>query len=474
MTIRKHSTAVHLNPSDLSFYVFSGDEIKKLSAVKITSTVSFDALGNPTPGGLYDVAMGKCPIILREISQNRKSHANYFFEVREPKLPDFSEIHCYSFSYFLGPSSRNEICSTCLNDKENCTGHFGHIELVMPVFNPFFIKTLHNILSFTCLTCYKTQISNHLKSIVELQLKLVDAGYIIEAQDLETYKSETMAGQETATDSGIMMHPKVAEYAELLEKEPVNHFNATKNTEAIRTAIVHSTMRGNNSRVCQHCKCPLKRVKYTYKRLVVYIPKREMERRSKGGDEVEEIRGANKILFAEECREYLKSLFENDGEFLKLLFPVLKNTTDREFNIFFMDILPVIPPIVRPANYLRGELMEHPQTKVYNNVVSTNNQLRYILAFSKSKAVETDVFDGEILNEAEKIYEVSRGETSHEKIYYKWQELQENVNISRLTVQTFIRSLFVNLSLKGRHDIRFEYVHEQNETGRRVRTEANH
>lgn len=59
MTIKKVRTDIHLNPADLSFNVFSSDEIRKLSVVNITSTSAFDVLGNPVIGGLYDVAMGE-------------------------------------------------------------------------------------------------------------------------------------------------------------------------------------------------------------------------------------------------------------------------------------------------------------------------------------------------------------------------------------------------------------------------------
>jgi hypothetical protein len=50
---------LHMNPSALSFSIFTRDEIKKLSQVKITTPLSFNALGHPLKGGLYDPALGK-------------------------------------------------------------------------------------------------------------------------------------------------------------------------------------------------------------------------------------------------------------------------------------------------------------------------------------------------------------------------------------------------------------------------------
>lgn len=49
---------LHLNPSALSFSIFTRDEIRKLSQVKITTPLSFNALGHPLKGGLYDPALG--------------------------------------------------------------------------------------------------------------------------------------------------------------------------------------------------------------------------------------------------------------------------------------------------------------------------------------------------------------------------------------------------------------------------------
>jgi len=54
----KCQTILHLNPSALSFSLFTRDEIQKLGEVKITTPLSFNALGHPLKGGLYDPALG--------------------------------------------------------------------------------------------------------------------------------------------------------------------------------------------------------------------------------------------------------------------------------------------------------------------------------------------------------------------------------------------------------------------------------
>lgn len=36
----------------------------------------------------------------------------------------------------LGPADSKEVCATCVQDFNNCSGHLGHIELPLTVYNP--------------------------------------------------------------------------------------------------------------------------------------------------------------------------------------------------------------------------------------------------------------------------------------------------------------------------------------------------
>lgn len=66
--------------------------LRKLSVKSITNPRYLDSLGNPSANGLYDLA--------------------------------------------LGPPDSKEVCSTCVQDFNNCSGHLGHIELPLTVYNP--------------------------------------------------------------------------------------------------------------------------------------------------------------------------------------------------------------------------------------------------------------------------------------------------------------------------------------------------
>ena len=49
----------HLDPQTLTFSMFNVNDIKNLSVKKITTSESFNMLGHPLIGGLYDPALGK-------------------------------------------------------------------------------------------------------------------------------------------------------------------------------------------------------------------------------------------------------------------------------------------------------------------------------------------------------------------------------------------------------------------------------
>jgi len=67
-------------------------KVRRLSVKRITSPVARDNLGHPVPGGLYDPAMG--------------------------------------------PLAPGERCGTCGLGGAACAGHFGHVQLAVPVYNP--------------------------------------------------------------------------------------------------------------------------------------------------------------------------------------------------------------------------------------------------------------------------------------------------------------------------------------------------
>src|SRR5574344_2950127 len=93
----------------IKFSSVSPEEIRKMSATKIITADTYDDEGYPIEMGLMDPHMG----------------------VIEPGLR----------------------CKTCGCKVDECPGHFGHIDLAMPVIHVGFIKDIKLMLESTCSKC---------------------------------------------------------------------------------------------------------------------------------------------------------------------------------------------------------------------------------------------------------------------------------------------------------------------------------
>ena len=99
--------------SNVKFDFYTPEEIKRISMKQITVTNIYNDLGIPNPGSLSDPCLG------------------------------------------VGAFDKNSICEVCHQNNENCTGHFGHIELSIPVYNPFLINQILELLNAKCFNCHK-------------------------------------------------------------------------------------------------------------------------------------------------------------------------------------------------------------------------------------------------------------------------------------------------------------------------------
>lgn len=133
----------------------------------------------------------------------------------------------------------------------------------------------------------------------------------------------------------------------------------------------------------------------------------------------------NKAILADECRDYLRKVYDMHDDLLMELFPVLKFApSDLEYSVdlFFMDVIPVPPPLVRPANKFQNEIREHPQTTILKNIVEANVLLKAVCSKINDTASQAQI------SEITALYETAMGDTSYEKMYNAWQKLQNCVD----------------------------------------------
>jgi len=73
------------------------------------------------------------------------------------------------------------VCSTCGHKGLECSGHPGHLELIVPVYNPLIINLLLKILRMTCFHCHRLRIRERIKEDYVVLLDLLRKDRINEA-----------------------------------------------------------------------------------------------------------------------------------------------------------------------------------------------------------------------------------------------------------------------------------------------------
>lgn len=104
----------HRFPRSVSFGLQTPEQIRSLSVKAITNPTIFDGLGHPVRGGLYDPA--------------------------------------------LGPVDKDGRCGTCGLGSFQCPGHFGHLELPVPVYCPMTFGQMFSVLRNACFYCHRFRI----------------------------------------------------------------------------------------------------------------------------------------------------------------------------------------------------------------------------------------------------------------------------------------------------------------------------
>ena len=133
----------------LEFAVLSPNELRKMSGTKVITADTYDDDGFPITMGLMDPRMG----------------------VIEPGLR----------------------CKTCGQrvGKDKCPGHFGHIDLAMPVVHVGFVKTIRNSLRSTCRKCGRILLSD---------------------QQIEKYKQLTQKNSQESRDNAYIFKSIISDF----------------------------------------------------------------------------------------------------------------------------------------------------------------------------------------------------------------------------------------------------------------------
>ncbi|CAG9462668.1 unnamed protein product [Pedinophyceae sp. YPF-701] len=190
--------AVVQRAQDARFSLFSEDEVRKLSVLRVTNPTAFDSQNNPTAGGLYDKR--------------------------------------------LGPIDSSAQCGTCGLGFSSCPGHYGHIDLPVPTYHPLLIGALHKLLRCTCLHCCRLRMPAETADGWTRVLQLVKSGELSGAQEVaaQTCKRTSQALQ-AADDT---------------HRDRSSCALTSRSNELINEYLAR--ILENPAKTCEHCKleCP--------------------------------------------------------------------------------------------------------------------------------------------------------------------------------------------------------------------------
>lgn len=408
----------HTRIEDIGFRIYTEDEIRHISLVEVTNDDSFNELGHIIPSGLYDLRMG--PV----------------------------------------PGKNKELCQTCGKTNLRCQGHCGHIELPLPVYNPFFYNVLNKTLRAICYSCHRIQVRAHYVLLLKHQMKLLDAGYGYEALELEDILSRSVSNRLEATEVAVGVDDKeipqkdVGSVADLMNLKktlskycdkvlkggtcsPETSTSVIKNLEeeVVRNFIKKCYYR--DTKRCIFCHQPIVKLALQNSRFIKVTTKnkknkvkdedkqteREGEEQEENGEEKSNtILDVQSYITSEQARDILRHCWDKNQEVLSALYPVLEaSELEHPTDIFFLNVLMVVPPKFRPCNYQNGVAIEHQHTVILRNIVRLGKVLRFLLSMVNGSVQELP----EVLQYM--VAEVA-GATNVEKIQTVWYQLQNYVD----------------------------------------------
>ncbi|KAJ5658746.1 DNA-directed RNA polymerase I subunit [Penicillium longicatenatum] len=383
--------------SGVGFTVYSDEEIKKLSVKRIHNTPTLDSFNNPVPGGLYDPAMG---------------------------------------------AWGDHVCTTCRQNSWSCTGHAGHVELPIPVYNVTFFDHIYRLLRAQCVYCHRLQMSRAQVNMYTCKLRLLQFGLVDEVAVVESMGSVKGAtskpgkgeDSEDEEDDESMMEKRLA-YVDRSIKEAkkdgrlVGLMTGAKNPIAAeqRRDLVKNFLKDINSyRKCSNCSgiSPSYRKDRYNKIFKKALPEKSKLAMLHGGFQapnplvlldsekkaakvngtrsesvVSEVHGAEEeirrgaavtnqtsfgqeFMTSSEVYSCLKLLFAKDGEVLQLVYngqPVAKGAKVVSADMFFIKSLIVPPNKYRPAAAQGpGEIMEAQQNTAFNSIIKQCDMINQI------------------------------------------------------------------------------------------------
>jgi len=351
---------------NVSFGFYADEDVRSRSVCEVTSSVSVDALGTPLPNGVYDPRMG----------------------------PSNAE----------GPP-----CITCAQRYLACPGHFGHIELCVPVYQPLLFGKLVELLRIKCLHCHRLTAAPRQLEVFKLKFQLLRRGRYSEATGLEdrlaaAMKTSTLGKDEKA---GASIHSAVLAVEALLKEVSESIIGDTMISklssfeEAFHRNLVKEVISScKAAKNCPHCGAFSPRIRQDSSNKIFQAPLSATSKRINEAEGVEILpalsnsskgrlsTSSDSDMLAEEEDSSISNTPRD-----KYMHPAeVKAQVERTWTaipelceevfavqgpkVFFMQAVAVPPNRFRPPMQLGGMVVEHAQNTFLNKILTTNELVR--------------------------------------------------------------------------------------------------
>ena len=419
----------------VSFSMATPEDVRSLSVQQIEHPYVLDDLGHPIAGGLYD-----------------------------PKL---------------GPFDKNSLCATCSLSYGLCPGHFGHIELVVPVYNVVLFRDLYGLLKSMCLNCCQFRRKSLTIEKTIAKLKLLDAGIIKAVQLVDTITNDISPENDERLSFGraeANSHDPPLDLTDLIiEKLKRSVSKALGNARDAEDQETHSGSLGNwstnclamrkrviedfmescmTTKKCENCEHVCRRLRkdgaakiflstesvskgkslrqslpsalshmFVVRKPLGDGPAESVQSLDEQAWELREQRTESTVfLTVLHVIELIRRLFENEIDLISLMFSSKTVPRACDYHMFFIEVLPVSPTRFRPLSTMGEEKFENPTNVYLSSILKTNLRLVELRSeqLLKQKATGTatqkDLRSDEIK------------ENILESIVQTWIQLQHDVN----------------------------------------------
>lgn len=329
----------------------------------------------------------------------------------------------------LGPTTADSPpCTTCALGFLDCPGHFGHIELIVPVYHPLLFSKMVELLRIKCFHCHKLLIGKRQLKLYKVKFELLKHGRYFDALELDNrianvVKTETNKGDKSKDPN--REHEKNLEVDSMLKEIEESMASNSRGQDitlsSLEEAKFQELVKGfisdcKGRKNCQHCGAYSPRIRQDSSNKVFQSPlsatakrwnaaeglilKPALAKRSDSDDddeiddtfmmddddddvdddEREKGPVRDKYMHAREVQAQVKRTWESSPEICNAVFSV------QGYEVFFMQAIAVPPNRFRPPMHLGGMVVEHGQNQYLNKIITNHELVRSNFASNNEAA----------------------------------------------------------------------------------------